>query len=251
MSLIKMKRSSQMTLKLKERIGWGGRRKNAGRNRRGLKRMPHRARPTHRKANPVHVTLRIARGVGNLRRKAPFHLIKQAMIAGKLRDDFRLVHFSVQRNHLHLIVEAHDARALSNGIRALEIRIAHKINRLERRKGRLFSDRYHTHELTTPRETRLALAYVVQNARHHAHDRGVLLPRNWIDPYASGRWFDGWPIAIAAPPDDAPVARPTVWLLTRGWRRLGPIAFDEMIASERRAVPKRRPSRLPCVPAAR
>jgi REP element-mobilizing transposase RayT len=235
MGLIKMKpRAEQMKLKLKERIGWGGKRRNAGRKRRGPKRMPHRARPEHKKVHPVHITLRLVHGVGNLRRKAPFRLIKQAMIEGKLRDDFRLVHFSVQGNHLHLIVEANDARALSNAIRALEIRIAHKINRFEHRRGRLFADRFHAHALTTPRETRQALAYVLLNSRRHAQQRGVVLPRNWIDPYASGVYFDGWPISVD-PPDPAgqhPVVRASVWLLTKGWRRrYAPIPFDEVPGS--------------------
>ena len=147
---------------------------------------------------------------------------------GKARDDFRLVHFSVQRDHAHLIVEACDARALSNGIRALEIRIAHRINRFEKRKGRLFADRYHTHELTTPRETKAALEYVLKNAQHHAQQRGVELPRRWIDPYASCAYFDGWPTSIGRPREpfhERPVASGTVWLLTKGWRRFGPVPF--------------------------
>jgi len=229
MGPVKMKvRSGQMDLALKERIGWGGKRKGAGRKRLGKRRMPHRQRPMHKKEHPVHVTLRVVHGVGRLRRKAPFRLIKQAMVEGKLRDDFRLVHFSVQRDHAHLIVEACDARALSNGIRALEIRIAHRINRFEKRKGRLFADRYHTHELTTPRETKAALEYVLKNAQHHAQQRGVELPRRWIDPYASCAYFDGWPTSIGRPREpfhERPVASGTVWLLTKGWRRFGPVPF--------------------------
>src|SRR5258708_16684512 len=189
-----MKRS-QMELALKPK-GRGGKRANAGRKRLGPKRMPHRARPVHKKDHPVHVTLRVVHGVPSLRRKVPYRLIKHAMAMGKARDGFRLVHYSVQSNHVHLIVEADDTRVLSNAIPALEIRIAHKINRLERRKGRLFADRYHTHGLTTPKEARFALAYVLLNARHHAHDRGVTLPKNWIDPYSSSDRFDGWRIVV-------------------------------------------------------
>jgi REP element-mobilizing transposase RayT len=164
-------------------------------------------------------------------------LIKHAMAETTQRADFRLVHYSVQANHIHLIVEADDARALSCGVRALEIRIAHRINRLERRRGRLFVDRYHARDLKTPREVRNGIAYVVLNAKHHAHDRGVELPRRWIDPYASADYFDGWCGFTVTPRDplDAimgpPVSSPTVWLLTTGWKRLGLIEIDTIPAA--------------------
>jgi hypothetical protein len=95
-----MKRRSQLALELKERPTWGGRRKNAGRkpmNASARTRPPHRARAAHDKANAVHVTLRVVHGIGSLRRKPPFRLIKQAFAEGKLREDFRLVHFAVEK----------------------------------------------------------------------------------------------------------------------------------------------------------
>jgi REP element-mobilizing transposase RayT len=181
----------------------------------------------------VHVTLRIVHGVRSLRSKVAYRLIKHAMASAKAREGFRLVHFSVMSNHLHLIVEAEGARALSCAIRALEIRIAHAINRLARRRGRLFADRYHTHELKTPSEVRNGLAYVLLNARHHAHERGAKLPARWMDPYASGDYFDGWAVVVRPrDPMDAligpPVRPPTLWLLTEGWRRRGLLAIDEL-----------------------
>jgi REP element-mobilizing transposase RayT len=188
----------------------------------------------------VHVTLRLVHGVASLRRKVPYRLIKHAMAQTNRREGFRLVHFSVLANHMHLIVEADDRDTLARGIQGLEIRIAHRINRLERRRGRLFRDRYHAHALKTPREVRNAIAYVVLNARHHAHDRGVELPKNWIDPYASGDYFDGWRRWIVEPRDPidavigAPVRPPTQWLLTTGWRARGLIALDEVPALRNR-----------------
>src|SRR5262249_10741822 len=132
----------QLALKLKT---WGGKRAGAGRKRRAPRQMmPHRARSEHKKAHPVHVTLRIVHGIASLRRKEPFRLIKMAMPeTNQRRSAFRLVPSSVQANHLPLTVEADHPRALSNAIRALEIRIAHRINRLSGRRGRLFADRYH------------------------------------------------------------------------------------------------------------
>src|SRR5215468_2219928 len=225
-------RRSQLGLPLKQRGGWGGAREGAGRKRAKHSRVAHRARPEHKRRHPVHVTLRLAHGVSSLRRKVPFRLIKHAMAETTRRADFHLVHYSVQANHVHLIVEAEDAHALSCGVRALEIRIAHRINRLERRRGRLFADRYHAHDLRTPREVRNAIRYVLLNARRHAHQRGIRLPKRWIDPYASTYYFDGWRGFEVTPRDPfdalmgAPVSRPKVWLLTTGWKKRGLIDVD-------------------------
>lgn len=139
----------------------------------------------------------------------------------------RLIHFTIQSNHLHALVEARDARSLSRGMQGLCVRIARGMNRLWNRSGRVFADRFHSRVLRTPREVRYALAYVVNNARKHG------LRVAGIDPYSSGEAFDGWknaqPRAIG--PREALrslVAPARSWLLTVGWRRHGLIRVAEV-----------------------
>src|SRR5205814_10123840 len=106
--------------------------------------------------------------------------------------------------------------------------IAGALNRLWRRRGRVFGDRYHAHDLKTPREVRHALCYVLQNARKHAAQARVFMPTNWIDPYSSARAFDGWrrrPSPPSAQEERPPVHAPTAWLLREGWRLHNLIAF--------------------------
>jgi hypothetical protein len=135
---------------------------------------------------------------------------------------FRVVHFSVQRDHVHLIVEAHDRAAVTRGMRGLAIRAALALNRAVARRGRIWGDRYHARELRTPREVRSAIAYVLLNRRkHHA------LALRGIDPCSSGAWFDGWSRGPEPPRDPPPVAAPRTWLASIGWRRAGLIRFDE------------------------
>ena len=164
----------------------------------------------------------------------------RAFAAGRERFGFRLTQYSLQSNHLHLIAEAGDRRALSRGMQGLLVRVARAPNELWRRVGSVFSDRFHARELRSPREVRAALVYVIQNARHHGlHFRGV-------DPCSSGAWFDGWKerfsvavgerAAIAsgeqlASAIGAPVAQARTWLLSEGWRRRGLIEIDESPAS--------------------
>jgi hypothetical protein len=134
------------------------------------------------------------------------------------------VHYSIQTNHLHMIVEAASTRDLASGMKSLGSRLARTVNRVFRRRGPVLADRFHLHVLRTPREVRNAVAYVLLNARRHAAKLGRrLLPAARIDPASSGRWFGGWRVPLQ-PAGDAPaVAGPRTWLLRVGWLRAGRI----------------------------
>lgn len=190
---------------------WGGRRKGAGRKpkhpRPGMIRpgVPHRTRPELKGRHPVHVTLRRLEGISSLRRSDIRRAVETAFRAGRDRFGFRLVHYSIQANHIHLLVEAEDELALSRGMQGLTIRCARAINRALGRSGKVFADRFHAHALGTRREVANALRYVLENASHH----GNFTPR---DSYSSQRWL--W----REPDDAAPVRPPRTWLLRVGWR---------------------------------
>lgn len=196
-------------------LGWrprGGWRPGAGRKRTSP-RIPHVSRKSSRRA-AFHITARIAKNLPSLRASALVRRIEESFRRGCSRADFRLIHYSIQRDHLHMIVEAEDARALGRGVRGLLIRVARAANRTWRRHGSVIAERYHHRELPTPREVRNAIAYVLRNARKHLAEP-CLADR--IDPASSGRWFWGQG-------SDAPaVARPRFWLLAIGWQRHGPI----------------------------
>jgi REP element-mobilizing transposase RayT len=212
-----------------ERHGWGGHRKRAGRKVGPRPPTPHRARPLHDAGQPVHVTLRTKRRAPYLRAERTFRLVRDA-IRDASRDSFRVVHFSVQGDHVHLLVEANDAEALSSGARGLAIRIAKRMNARLGRVGPLWGDRWHGRALRTPREVRNALVYVLANWRKHERDA-----RGPVDACSSAPWFHGWrdasPRALAALRWDAgrapPVAPADTWLLKIGWRRRGLVSVHE------------------------
>jgi putative transposase len=204
-------------------VGWGGKRKGAGRPPIAGRRRPvaHRGRGIHKAAHPVHLTLRARRDVPALRSDRMFPAVRDA-IGQSSRAEFRVVDFSVQDDHLHLIVEAQDAKALSSGARGLSIRIARAINNACRRRGPVWGDRYHTHALKTPRETRHAIVYVLMNFRkHHPHDRQA------IDPCSSAPWFDGFRHAPRDRADPSATWKARTWLASKGWRRHGLIDWRE------------------------
>jgi REP element-mobilizing transposase RayT len=122
-----------------------------------LRKVPHRRRPTLSPRHPVHVTWRVLPHVWNLRSRRCFSRIAKCFARGRDRFGFRLVHFSVQGNHLHLIVDADDERALARGIQGLGVRIAKALNRVMGRKGTVFADHYHSRILRSPTEVRTRL----------------------------------------------------------------------------------------------
>ena len=125
--------------------------------------------------------------------------------------------------------------------------MARRLNRLFERRGKVLADRYHARHLETPTETRNAIRYVLSNQRAHEARRGERLSRDWIDPFSSVYWFDGWKgrVRMTEPRQrellnvPQPTAAPSVWLLTSGWRRWGPLAFDELGAKEVKALSAR------------
>jgi REP element-mobilizing transposase RayT len=146
-----------------------------------------------------------------------------ALLAAKERFGFRLIHFSIQRDHLHLVAEADDTRALSRGLQGLAIRVAKALNRLWRRAGKVFADRFHARVLRSPREVRHVLAYVLCNSNKHGG------PGVQVDWASSGRWFDGWSQGLlqTAAGVPRPVAAARSWLLKLGWRQYGLIDIGE------------------------
>jgi REP element-mobilizing transposase RayT len=202
--------------------------------------VPNLPRPAVTRHNGVHVTLRLVDGLPSLRRPRSLHLIEAVFVAERRRKGFRLVHYAVRGNHVHLVCEAEERLALSRGVQRLSSRIARGLNRLLRRDGRVFADRFHSRMVRSPREARHLLAYVLLNAHKDYARSGQRLIG--LDPCSSGRWFDGWAdVPARAPPGldanerEPEVAPPRSWLLRVGWRRHGLLRTDER--APRSAVP--------------
>ena len=185
---------------------WGGKRKGAGRKPKGPKPgMSHRRRPVFASRFPLHVTVRVLPHVWNLRSRRSFARISSAILHAAQRFAMRLCAFSVQGNHIHLIVEAADQTALARGMKGFGVRVARGLNQMmNERRGRVLSDRYHARILRTPTEVRNAVNYVINNYRKHALDRGDALAPGYIDEYSSASREHG--ITLPAP---------RTWLLGR------------------------------------
>ena len=225
-----MKGRSQLELDLKLPVHWGGSREGAGRKAAARARVWHRGRAEFPERHPGLVTIRVLRDVPSLRTVGLVREVERSFRAIAKRADFRVVHYSLQHDHIHLLIESEGVAALSNGIKGLAARLARAVNRVFDRRGAVLDGRYHHRALGTPREVRAALAYVLLNARKHAGQRASIVRASeyWIDPASSGRWFEGWAGCLARSADRPAVAQPQTWLLRAGWRRHGLIRSDEV-----------------------
>jgi len=203
----------------------------------------HRAREASSPLHPLHVVMRSR--FRSLRTQFVFPTLRKALAEStRSRADFRITQFSVQGDHVHLVVEADNKQALSRGMQGLAIRIARRVNRLISRSGKLWADRFFSRALTSPRSVRNALAYVLNNFKKH---RGAGVAR--IDPYSSAPYFEGFHELRARPPsqlpkrrslpltpqgvpppasaEEIPISTAATWLARVGWRKAGLISLAE------------------------
>ena len=185
------------------------------------------------------MTVRVRHGVPNLRTRKVLRRIWACFQACAATSSFRVVQYSVQGNHVHLLVEAASANSLARGMQGLSIRLARSLNKMMGRRGHpVFADRYHCRPIKTALQARNAMRYVLNNRRRHMRQFGKLAEPTYVDPYSSA-WSSGaYAVALGAsqspqaqlgaefagPP---PIARARSWLLRSSWKRLGYLMIDE------------------------
>jgi putative transposase len=202
----------------------------------------HRTRADHKHWNPLHVTMRAVNGLPSFRAQSLYKAFERAVriTTKRQRADFRIVEYSIQDNHLHLLVEADDKDALARGMKSFSVRANRLFNAAHgRMRGRVWGDRYDRRDLTSPRQVRNALVYCLANYKKHHHIR-TGAPR--IDPCSSARWFDGWTAIREHDDGPRPTERPRTVLLRIAWKRHGLIHPGECPA-QAPAVRNVRPAR--------
>ena len=256
------------------------RRRKPGRKPKGERAgAPHTVRPALKRGDAVPVVLRVVEEVGSLRKRHMYKALREASISVAKRElnakengAFRIVHVSIQREHIHLLVEANDKMALSRGMQSFQISAAKHLNRAvsvksvnvgalvaaspaervrakqayrramaNRRRGTVFPDRFHQEIIRTPLQARHTLAYVLNNWRKHREDRGKLESTWNVDPYSTGVLFDGWKEREDAvvlwkwPETYEPfvVYLPKTWLLREGWRKHGLVTFRHVPSAKK------------------
>jgi putative transposase len=194
--------------------------------------MPHLTRSKIDPRYPLQVTIRAAPGLPSLRSTRVFGALRRAIARASV-NRFRVIHFSIQQDHGHFIVEGDEARRARGGMHGLAIRLALAVNRVLGRKGRVVGDRYHVRPLKTPRQMRTSMVYVLLNFRKH------LRASAGVDPRSSGPHFGGWHRAPGVANGPSATVAPTTWMAAVGWHLGGgPLRVEEHPA----AAPRPRPT---------
>jgi hypothetical protein len=192
--------------------------------------MAHVTRPKVDPRFPVQVTIRATPGLPSLRSPRLFGALRRAIARASV-DRFRVIHFSIQQDHGHFIVEGDEARRARGGMHGLAIRLALAVNRALGRKGRVVGDRYHARPLTSPQLMRTSMVYVLLNFRKHLRAPAC------IDPRSSGQHFSGWQATPVATDVEPATVSPGTWMARVGWRRAGgPLRVDEQPAARPRST---------------
>lgn len=137
---------------------WGGRRPGSGRKRIHSKGVAHRVREIVSARTPLHINFKYRTQIKN---KFCLKLLKKAIMNARSKG-LRIVHFSLQSNHIHLIIEAENNEILTKGMRSLTITFAKGL-----KAGKVQLERYHLHVLRTIREAKNATLYVLFNQQKH------------------------------------------------------------------------------------
>jgi putative transposase len=208
----------------------GGARAGAGRKpaAQNVGLQPHRARPEFVARVPVHVTMRAKRGTPAMRTQRVARIVVAEM-ARASKDGFRVIHHSIQDDHLHLIAEGEDGKSFSRGMQRFASRVARRVNMLVGRRGGLWRERYHRRDLPTPRQFRNALVYVTMNFRKHAPAAEKKGRARELDGFSSAIWLDDWKsdafTEYVRQHRERAGPRPTVdaetWIARVGWKRHG------------------------------
>lgn len=149
----------------------GGKRKGAGRKRIHSKGVAHVERETVKRRTPCHINFKYKCSIRN---KPCLRLLRRAILNAR-KQGLRILHYSLQHNHIHLIIEADNNLVLSSGMRALTITFAKGL-----KMGRVQLERYHLHVLKGLQETRNAIKYVLFNRQKHEKRKSSV-----IDDYSS------------------------------------------------------------------
>lgn len=137
----------------------------------------HTERPKFKNARSLHLTIKVRENKADIKSikllKALHHAIKRARLM-----KLKIIHYTLEYNHVHLLVEADTHHALHRGMQAFGISFSKAINKTKRLKGTVYKHRYHFRQICSSRELKNVLHYIFHNGIKHGRTSSLIDPFN-------------------------------------------------------------------------
>jgi hypothetical protein len=150
--------------------------KNAGRPAIHDKGIRHTKREAILGPRPLHLTIKLIRA--DIQNKAILKALRHAIFRARLQG-LRVIHYSLEHDHIHLYAESSDNKILGKAMKALGGSLVKRINKHFLSKGRCYKTRYHLRILRSATEVKNVINYILKNGIKHRRTKSV------IDPYNS------------------------------------------------------------------
>ena len=106
-------------------------------------------------------------------------MLKKAIFNAR-KKGLRIIHFSLEYDHVHLLVEAADNVELGKGMQSFGVTLSKAINRMRKMKGTVYKHRYHFRQISSSRELKYVMKYIFSNGVKHGTAKTIINPFNSI-----------------------------------------------------------------------
>lgn len=145
--------------------------KNAGRKAIHDKGIRHTSREEIFKPSPLHLTVKLKRA--DIQNKVVLRILKHAIYRSRLQG-LRVIHFSLEHNHVHLYAECESNFVLGKAMKAFGVTFVRRVNKLKKIKGQLYKYRYHLRVLKSARDAKNVINYILKNGIKHGRTLKVI-----------------------------------------------------------------------------
>jgi REP element-mobilizing transposase RayT len=145
--------------------------KRAGRTAIHSKGIRHRKREEISRPRPLHLTIKLNRA--DIQNKTVLKILRNAIQRARLRG-LKIIHYSLEHDHVHLFAEGESNLILSKGMQGLGVSLSKRINNALKIKGQRYKTRYHLRVLKSATEVKNVINYILKNGIKHKRCKTVI-----------------------------------------------------------------------------
>lgn len=151
--------------------------RGAGRSAKHDAGIRHTSRPKISRPTSLHLTIKVKSIKANIKNKIILHMLKRAILNAR-RQGLKVIHFSLEYDHVHLLIEADNNLTLGKGMKALGVTLAKRINKFRGLKGAVYKHRYHFRRVGSSAQLKKVMNYIFSNGVKHGTSKSIICPYN-------------------------------------------------------------------------